>query len=84
LLQVYPITHGEEFGVDPHTNQKGKTMKLLQENNGFSPIAVVLETMDEAIVFCDILNRVKKTTKKDAEYEMAKTILIWIINEAKF
>ena len=59
-------------------------MKLHQENEGFRPIAVVLETRDEAYVFWDILNRVKKTTEKDAEYEMAKTILIWIINEAKF
>ena len=59
-------------------------MKLLQENEGFRPIAVALETRDEAYVFWDILNRVKKTTEKDAEYEMAKTILIWIINEAKF
>lgn len=59
-------------------------MKLHQENEGFRPIAVVLETRDEAYVFWDMLDRVKKTTEKDAEYEMAKTILIWIINEAKF
>lgn len=59
-------------------------MKLHQENEGFSPISIVLETRDEAYVFWDMLDRVKKTTEKDAEYEMAKTILIWIINEAKF
>lgn len=59
-------------------------MKLHQENEGFSPIAVVLETKEDAVVFWDMINRVKKTTEKDAEYEMAKTISIWIINEVKF
>ena len=58
-------------------------MKLHQENEGFSPISIVLETRDEAYVFWDMLDRVKKTTEKDAEYEMARAILIWIINEAK-
>jgi hypothetical protein len=59
-------------------------MKLHQENEGFSPIAVMLETRKEAQVFLDILDRVKNTTPREAEYEMAKTISIWIIKEAKF
>lgn len=58
-------------------------MKLLQENEGFRPIAVVLETRDEAYVFWDMLDRVKKTTEKDAEYEMALEISDWLSNEAK-
>lgn len=59
-------------------------MKLLQENSGFSPFAVVLETRDAAQVFWDMIGRVKKTTETDAEYGMAKTISSWLMNEANF
>lgn len=58
-------------------------MKLHQENNGFSQIAIVLETKEDALVFWDMINRIKKTTDKDAEYEMAKTISNWMTSEAK-
>jgi len=58
-------------------------MKLLQENEGFSPIAVVLETKEDAVVFWDMINRVKRTTDRDAEYEMALEISDWLSNEAK-
>ena len=58
-------------------------MKLHQENDGFRPISIVLETRDEAYVFLDMLNRVKMATEKDAGYEMAKTISSWLMNEAK-
>jgi hypothetical protein len=58
-------------------------MKLLQENDGFSPISIVLETREEAQVFWDMIDRVKNNTVRDAEREMAKTISNWIMNEAK-
>lgn len=58
-------------------------MKLHQENEGFSPIAVVLETKEDAVVFWDMINRVKRTTDRDAEYEMALEISDWLSNEAK-
>ncbi len=58
-------------------------MKLLQENEGFRPIAVVLETKEDAVVFWDMINRVKRTTDRDAEYEMALEISDWLSNEAK-
>ncbi len=58
-------------------------MKLHQENDGFSPIAVVLETKEDAVVFWDMINRVKRTTDRDAEYEMALEISDWLSNEAK-
>jgi hypothetical protein len=57
-------------------------MKLLQENDGFSPISIVLETREEAQVFWDMLDIVKITTKKDAEYKMARTISKWFFAEA--
>lgn len=58
-------------------------MKMHQENNGFSPIAIVLETKEDAVVFWDMINRVKRTTDKDAEYEMALEISDWMTSEAK-
>jgi len=58
-------------------------MKLHQENEGFSPISIVLETRGEAQVFWDMLHRIKMATEKDADYEMAKTISSWLMNEAK-
>ena len=58
-------------------------MKLHQENDGFSPIAVVLETKEDAVVFWDMINRVKRATDRDAEYEMALEISDWLSNEAK-
>lgn len=58
-------------------------MKIHQENNGFSQIAIVLETKEDAVVFWDMINRVKRTTGKDAEYEMALEISDWLSNVAK-
>jgi len=58
-------------------------MKIHQENNGFSPIAIVLETKEDAVVFWDMINRVKRTTDKDAEYEMALEISDWLSNAAQ-
>ena len=54
-----------------------------QENNGFSPIAIVLETKEDAVVFWDMINRVKRTTDKDAKYKMALEISDWLSNVAK-
>ena len=58
-------------------------MKMHQENNGFSPIAIVLETKEDAVVFWDMINRVKRTTDKDAKYKMALEISDWLSNVAK-
>lgn len=58
-------------------------MKIHQENNGFSPIAIVLETKEDTVVFWDMINRVKRTTDRDAEYEMALEISDWLSNVAK-
>lgn len=58
-------------------------MKIHQENNGFSPIAIVLETREDAVVFWDMVNRVKRTTDRDAEYGMALEISDWLSNVEK-
>jgi hypothetical protein len=58
-------------------------MKLLQENDGFSPISIVLETREEAHVFWNMIQCIKKTTTQGAEYEMAKTISAWLFTNAK-
>ena len=57
-------------------------MKLHQENDGFSPIALVLETRHDVEIFWDIILRVRKCTDKDAEYEMAVKISDWLSKEA--
>ena len=57
-------------------------MKLHQGNNGFSPIAVVLETKRELEIFLDIVIRIKKCTDQNDEYEMAVKISDWLSNEA--
>lgn len=58
-------------------------MKMHQENNGFSPIAIVLETSKDAAIFWNMILRVKKTADKDDEYEMALEISDWLSNVAK-
>ena len=57
-------------------------MKLQQENDGFSPIALVLENREEARVFWDMVLGVKKCTEKDSKYQMAIKISDWLSNEA--
>jgi len=57
-------------------------MKLQQQNNGFSPIALVLETRHDVEIFWDMVMRVKKCTDKDSEYQMAAEISDWLSNEA--
>lgn len=57
-------------------------MKLMQQNNGFSPVALVLETQRDLEVFWDMVLRIKKCSDKDEEYEMARKISDWISNEA--
>lgn len=57
-------------------------MRLQQQNNGFSPIAIVLETQRDLEVFWDMVLRIKRCSDKDEEYEMACTISDWISNEA--
>lgn len=58
-------------------------MRLQQQNNGFSPIAIVLETQRDLEVFLDMVLRVRQCSDKDEEYEMARTISYWISNEAR-
>jgi hypothetical protein len=58
-------------------------MRLQQQNNGFSPIAIVLETQRDLEVFWDMVLRIKQCSDKDEEYEMARTISDWISNEAR-
>lgn len=57
-------------------------MKLRQENDGFSPIALVLETRRDVDIFWDIMLRIKSGTDRDAEYEMANNICDWLANKA--
>ena len=57
-------------------------MKPHQENDGFSPIALVLETRRDVEIFWDMVLRIKKCTDNDAEYEMAGKISDWLSNEA--
>lgn len=57
-------------------------MKLHQENDGFSPIALVLESRRDVEIFWDMMLRISKTTDKDAEYEMSTKISNWLSNEA--
>jgi len=57
-------------------------MKLQQENDGFSPIAIILETRDDVKVFWDMTLRLKRCTEKDIEYQMAVKISDWLSNEA--
>ena len=42
-----------------------------QENDGFSPIAIVLETKHELEIFWDIMIRTQKSTYQNDEYKMA-------------
>jgi hypothetical protein len=58
-------------------------MELRQQNNKFSPIALVLESRDEAMAFWDMILRVKDTTDKGSEHEMALEISDWMTSEAK-
>ena len=59
-------------------------MNLHQENDGFSQIAIVLETRKDVEIFWDIMLRIKKCTDKDSEYAMAIKISDWLSNEAHF
>ena len=57
-------------------------MKMHQENDGFSPIAIVLETKHELEIFWDMMGRIQICTDKDEEFKMAGKISDWLTNEA--
>ncbi len=50
-------------------------MKLMQQNKGFDPITLVLETRRDLEVFQSMILHIKKSTEKDADYEMACAII---------
>ena len=58
-------------------------MKLTQENEGFSPISLVLETSEDVITFWDMITLVKQGTDRDRQYQMAVKISDWLSNEAR-
>ncbi len=57
-------------------------MKLNQQSSEFSPIALVLETREEAQTFWDLITRITHVTNRSAEFEMALRISDWLSNEA--
>lgn len=57
-------------------------MKLHQENDGFSPIALVLETRKDVEIFWDMILHIKKCNNKNGEYEMAVKMSDWLSNNA--
>lgn len=57
-------------------------MKLMQQDGGFRPIAIVLETEADAITFWDMVMRVEKCTDVEAEHDMAVKISNWFSNQA--
>ena len=57
-------------------------MKLLQRDDGFSPIAIVLENRDDLNVFWGMMLHIQNHNLNRAELEMALEISNWISNEA--
>ena len=56
-------------------------MKITQQSKEFSPIAIVLETKEDAAIFWDIVSLVDQASKP--HYAMARKISDWFSNEAK-
>ena len=50
-------------------------MELMQQNKGFDPITLILETQREMDTFKSMVLHIKKSTEKDADYEMACAII---------
>jgi hypothetical protein len=57
-------------------------MKIEQQNNGFSPIAIVLETRRDVEIFWDMMIRIGRCSESDSERKMAGEISDWLSNEA--
>jgi len=58
-------------------------MKLMQHEGNFRPIAIVLETEEDAATFWDMVLRIEKCTDVEAEHDMAVKISNWFSNQAK-
>lgn len=57
-------------------------MKMMQQEGDFRPIALVLETPEEAAALWDLMLGVKRTTENETVYQMAVKISDWISNRA--
>ena len=57
-------------------------MKMLQENKGFSPVAIVLQSHEEVEIFWNMLLRVSRCADVENEVTMAIKISDWLSTEA--
>ena len=62
----------------------GDQMKMMQQEGNFKPIALVLETEQEAQTLWGIVLRIKSCTPNDREFAMGQKISDWLSNEAHF
>ena len=60
-------------------------MKMMQQEGAFKPIALVLESEEDALRFWDIINQYVSVGGPASEgaYQMAIRISNWFSNEAK-
>lgn len=60
-------------------------MKMMQQEGPFKPIAIVLETEEDALLFLDIIDQYVTVGVPESEsaYHMAMLISNWFTNEAK-
>lgn len=60
-------------------------MKMMQQEGAFKPIALVLETEQDALMFWDIIEQYVSVGGPASEetYQMATRINCWFSNEAK-
>lgn len=58
-------------------------MKLDQENSGFVPVTLTLETLAEMNLFWDLMQYATRKTQSEQQHQMAIEISNWITNNAK-
>jgi hypothetical protein len=60
-------------------------MKMMQQEGEFKPIALVLETENDALMFLDIINQYVSVggAASEGAYQMAVRVSNWFSNEAK-
>lgn len=58
-------------------------MKLHQQDTTFSPIAIVLETREEALRFAEIVDSYQPRPCSEGAYELSCAISNWLSNEVE-
>ena len=58
-------------------------MKMMQQDGEFSPIALVLETKQDALLFAEIVEQYRSTGASAGAHDMSVDISNWLTLEAR-